>query len=63
MTGGQVLSIRPNRAVAALAGTKAIDVLDPATAEPAYHAAYDLGRRCAERFRTRHPDLARRITG
>jgi predicted acylesterase/phospholipase RssA len=50
MSGGQVLFVRPNRAVGALAGTRASDVLDPARAEPTYRAAYELGSRCAERF-------------
>ena len=63
MTGGQVLYIRPNRAVGALAGTRPTDVLDTAIAEPTYRAAYELGMRCAERFRIRHPRLAARIAG
>ena len=58
MTGGHVLYIRPNRAVGALAGTRPTDVLDTAIAEPTYRAAYELGTRCAERFRNRHPRLA-----
>ena len=61
ITGGQVLFIRPNTAVGALAGTKMKDVLDPAIAEPTYRAAYDLGARCAERFQQRHPQLAQHI--
>jgi NTE family protein len=63
VTGGHVLFIRPNRAVGALAGTKTADVLDPAIVEPTYRAAYQLGLRCAERFRARHPRLAQRIAG
>ena len=63
MTGGHVLYIRPNRAVGALAGTRPTDVLDTAIAEPTYRAAYELGKRCAERFRKRHPRLASRISG
>ena len=59
--GGHVLYIRPTRAVGALAGTRPTDVLDPATAEPTYRAAYELGTHCAERFRQRHPQLAARI--
>ena len=61
-TGGHVLLIRPNRAVGALAGARPVDVLDPSLAEPTYRAAYELGARCAERFRQRHPELAQRIT-
>lgn len=63
ITGGQVLFIRPNTAVGALAGTKMTDVLDPTIAEPTYRAAYELGARSAERFQQRHPQLARRIAG
>ena len=63
MTGGRVLFIRPNRAVGALAGTRTTDVLDPAIAEPTSRAAYELGARCAERFRERHSRLAQRIAG
>ena len=62
MTGGQVLFIRPNRAVGELAGARTTDVLDPAIAEPTYRAAYELGKRCADRFRERHPQLAARVT-
>ena len=36
-------------------------MLDTAIAEPTYGAAYELGLRCAERFRIRHPRLAARI--
>ena len=61
MTGGHVLFIRPNRAVGALAGAKPSDVLDPSLAEPTYRAAYELGARCAERFRENHAELAARI--
>ena len=52
----------PNRAVGALAGARPADVLDPSLAQPTYRAAYELGARCAERFRERHPELAQRIT-
>ncbi len=62
MSGGQVLFIRPNRAVGALAGTKTTHLLDPAIAEPTSRAAYELGARCAERFQERHAGLAMRIT-
>ena len=61
MTGGQVLFIRPNRAVGAVAGTRTSDVLDPAIAQPTYRAAYELGSRCADRFWTNHTRLASRI--
>jgi predicted acylesterase/phospholipase RssA len=63
MRGGQVLFIRPNRAVGALAGTRPTDVLDTATAEPTYRAAYELGKRRVARFRERHALLATRISG
>jgi predicted acylesterase/phospholipase RssA len=60
MAGGQVLLVRPNRAVGALAGTKATDVLEEPRATPAYHGGYEVGARCLERFRVRHPDLFER---
>lgn len=63
MTGGHVLLIRPNRAVGAMAGSRASGVLDPALAEPTYRAAYELGSRCAERFRQKHTQLALDIAG
>jgi predicted acylesterase/phospholipase RssA len=58
MTGGRVLLIRPDRVVGALAGTRMSDVVEASRAEPTYRAAYELGARRIERFRTRHPRLA-----
>jgi hypothetical protein len=62
MTGGQVLFVRPNRAVGALAGSRLSDVLDEGRADLAYRGGYEVGARCAERFWTRHPALASRVT-
>jgi NTE family protein len=61
MGGGQVLYVRPNRAVGALAGTRATDLLESERARPTYVAAYELGKRCADRFWTKHEPLARHL--
>jgi NTE family protein len=61
MGGGQVLYVRPNRAVGALAGTRAADLLESERAQPTYRAAYELGKRCADRFWAKHPSVAIRL--
>jgi predicted acylesterase/phospholipase RssA len=56
-TGGDVLYVRPTRGIAELVrgrGMKAI--VDVDTARSAYEPSYALGVRCAERFRTHHPN-------
>jgi hypothetical protein len=56
-TGGDVLYVRPTRAVAdLLAGGGLKSILDPDIARRVYEPSYELGLRCAERFLTRHPD-------
>jgi predicted acylesterase/phospholipase RssA len=56
--GGQILFVRPTRAIAALAGRRVAGLFDRDAAPNVQRAAYDLGTRCAERFRDRHPDTA-----
>lgn len=55
-TGGDVLYVRPTRRIASLVEGRGVDaILDVDTARRAYEPSYELGIRCAERFRTRHP--------
>ncbi len=57
-SGGTVLYVRPDRRVAAHGrrGSRS-GLLDMGHRASTYIAAYDLGARCAERFRLRHPGL------
>jgi NTE family protein len=57
-TGGVVLYVRPTKAIADRVAGGRDDLLNVAIARRTYDAAYELGGRCAERFRSRHPDVA-----
>lgn len=56
--GGRILFVRPTRAIAQLAGRGVRGLFDRDSAPAVQRAAYDLGVRCAERFRDRHPEAA-----
>jgi NTE family protein len=60
-TGGEVLYIRPDAAIAGLAGRGTGRLLDIDVGQETYRPAYELGLRCAERFRHRHPAAAAEI--
>jgi predicted acylesterase/phospholipase RssA len=58
-TGGIVLFIRPTRHIAELVGDGGLRaILEVEAGHRAYEPAYELGLRCAERFRRRHPGVA-----
>jgi predicted acylesterase/phospholipase RssA len=62
-TGGHVLFVRPNRRVAVILGFGGFDrLLDVDVGRQTYRAAFELGVRCAERFRARHADAAEDLT-
>jgi predicted acylesterase/phospholipase RssA len=58
-TGGRVLFVRPNREIASLVSFgESGGMLDLDVGRRTYQPAYELGLRCAERFQSRHPELA-----
>ena len=58
---GAVLYVRPTRAIADLVAGGRDGLFDVQIARHTRDAAYDLGVRCAERFRTRHPELSEEL--
>ena len=60
-TRGDVLYVRPTRAIADLVDGGRDALLDVAIARRAHDAAYELGVSCAARFRNRHPEVAEEL--
>ena len=56
-TGGDVLFVRPTRAIASQIRNRN-DFFDTEIAASTYTMARELGHRCVERFDRRHPDSA-----
>jgi hypothetical protein len=60
-TRGEVLYVRPTRAIADLVAGGRDDLFDVQIARRTRDAAYELGLRCAERFRTRHREVSEEL--
>ena len=60
--GGDVLFVRPTRQIVELIEDRGVaGILDVDAGRRAYEPAYELGLRCAERFRARHPAAAEEL--
>jgi hypothetical protein len=55
------LYVRPTRAIADLVAGGRDDLFDVQIARRTRDAAYELGLRCAERFRTRHREVSEEL--